>query len=53
VNSTVWYVKYGKVRPRAQESAWWYLEYASPRKLEGRRYTSRPNRPIGMTLEFL
>jgi len=51
VSSTVWYVKYGTVRPKAQESAWWYLEYASPRKLEGRRYTSRPNRPIGMTLE--
>jgi hypothetical protein len=49
--STVWYVKYGKVRPKSQESAWWYLEYASPIKLEGRRYTSRPNRPIGMTLE--
>lgn len=52
VNSTIWYVKYGKVRPQAQESAWWYLAYASPRKLEGRRYTNRPNRPIGMTLEY-
>lgn len=50
-NTGIWYVKYGKVRPRGQESAWWYLEYASPLKLEGRRYTNRPNRPIGMTLE--
>ncbi|NBD95306.1 MAG: hypothetical protein GVY11_02370 [Gammaproteobacteria bacterium] len=52
VDSALWYVKYGKLRPRAQQSAWWYLAYASPRKLEGRRYTNRPNRPIGMTLEF-
>lgn len=48
--SSVWYVKYGKVRSRTTSSFWYFLEYKSPETLEGRRYDNRPNRPIGLTL---
>jgi len=48
--SAVWYVKYGKVRSRTTSSFWYFLEYKSPERLEGRRYDNRPNRPIELTL---
>lgn len=48
--SAVWYVQYGKVRSRTTNAFWNFLEYRSPEILEGRRYDSRPNRPIGLEL---
>ena len=48
--SAVWYVKYGKVRSRTTSAFWYFLEYHSPERLEGRRYNNRPNRPIGLEL---